>query len=54
MSKNNVVGEEGLEPPVSLRERIYSPRGYQLPVTLPFLKFLKKLIYEVQTVRTFI
>lgn len=22
MSKNNVVGEEGLEPPVSIRERI--------------------------------
>ena len=39
MSKNNIVGEEGLEPPVSIRERIYSPRGYQLPVTLPFLKF---------------
>ena len=50
MSKNYIVGEEGLEPPVSKRAMLQTAR---LPIT-GYSPILKKLIYEVQTVRTFI
>ena len=46
MSKNNVVGEEGLEPPVFEKSDVTdrAATNYRL------LSHLKKLIYEVQAV----